>query len=456
MAGKVFIKDGMNLREEHLLGLYTIQAEGAFTFDDLRVTFDVNQNKVKVVKGRYWLKNSGGDGLNEPAYYLIGLDTDEFLDEPTTSSKRMDAVVVYLDRTTLVGSGGGGVVHVVIVQGTEGTTNPPSASDIENVVGTSNPYAILAYLRLQNGVSLSDENIIEMRKFYTMNNNFAGKKNYLVNSDFYYNRFGFWTTDWAHVDLYAGNNCFEFVGATDSDFEFGSIPFPVTDEPDFLVGKELLFSGFVENVTGGDSTMSMKVFLKWYDGSNWFYENKKFIVYQGDKFSGKRFFIIKFEIKPEMVLIAPRIKIYASSNPATYRVCKLKLELGNMPTPYVSRNVRPAPISRITIHDGNIITDPWSSEIHLSELVNYRAVGALISLHLASDNNDTDFFIDRKENGTFINVLHTEHVGTKDDWLNIPRFVTQMETDGLRVKVSPQNGASTRFEVYIDEILIFE
>jgi hypothetical protein len=112
---------------------------------------------VKVKTGRAYLKGSNGN-----AYPVISdADTSVAISSNGSGSNRVDAVVLYIDKSASANSDATNVAKLAVVQG---TTSAPSDGTVQSSVGASNPFLRLANVTVGSGVtSITSGNIADTR-----------------------------------------------------------------------------------------------------------------------------------------------------------------------------------------------------------------------------------------------------------------------------------------------------
>jgi hypothetical protein len=112
---------------------------------------------VKVKTGRAYLKGSSGN-----AYPVISdADTSVAISSNGSGSNRVDAVVLYIDKSASANSDATNVAKLAVVQG---TTSAPSDGTVQSSVGASNPFLRLANVTVGSGVtSITSGNIADTR-----------------------------------------------------------------------------------------------------------------------------------------------------------------------------------------------------------------------------------------------------------------------------------------------------
>ena len=112
---------------------------------------------VKVKAGRAYIK-----GVGSNAYPVISdADTSVAISSNGSGSSRIDALVLYIDKSASANSDASNIAKLVIVQG---TTSTPNDSAIQSAVGASNPFLRLANVTVGSGVtSITGGNIADTR-----------------------------------------------------------------------------------------------------------------------------------------------------------------------------------------------------------------------------------------------------------------------------------------------------
>ncbi len=112
---------------------------------------------VKVKAGRAHIKGSSGN-----AYPVISdADTSVAISSNGSGSTRVDAIVLYIDKSASANSDASNIAKLIIVQG---TTSAPSDGTIQSTIGSSNPFIRLADVSVGSGVtSIVSGNITDQR-----------------------------------------------------------------------------------------------------------------------------------------------------------------------------------------------------------------------------------------------------------------------------------------------------
>ncbi len=112
---------------------------------------------VKVKAGRAYIKGSSGN-----AYPIISdADTSVAISSNGSGSTRVDALVLYIDKSASANSDASNVAKLAIVQG---TTSAPNDATVQAAVGASNPFLRLANISVGSGVtSITGGNITDTR-----------------------------------------------------------------------------------------------------------------------------------------------------------------------------------------------------------------------------------------------------------------------------------------------------
>ena len=376
-------------------------------------------------KGKYWLAYAG-DGIVEPEYYLIGLDNDELVDIPETTSSRVDAIVVYLDLSGTVGATGGGVVHVVRIAGTDGSMDHPTESDITSVVGT-NPYALICYVKAPtSGNYVNDEDIVDLRTYYTLA--LSPRKNYLMNTALDQLRFGRYCSDWSGI---VGNRTTKkvYIPGGSGYLEYGHVIY-FDDEPELSVGDYLTGSINIEKIS---STGSVKIALQAYDGSSWNTIIARTVYLDGEDSSGEiRTVYISGSIPSSYTVEQIRFIVETNSD---IKIQYPKLEKGNNPTPYIER---PTEFRSIVVREkfntASVSTETTAYYNIIDDLLDANRRCFAIQLNAYAGNaNTTSAYVKtyHKANGSYSDrtSLYVYATGTTTGTYNFSSTLIPVEND---------------------------
>lgn len=159
--------DGKTNEEGHLRLLSRILTGDVLAPTDLQVT----QNSplglsVIVKKGDYRLETSGGSYA-----YMGWLDSDAVvsISVPNPSNPRITSIVLYVDKSATTSPSppnNPGITKLIAVNGTASSSpTPPSSSTILDVIGSNNPYVVLADVTVGAGATqVTNSNITDSRE----------------------------------------------------------------------------------------------------------------------------------------------------------------------------------------------------------------------------------------------------------------------------------------------------
>lgn len=101
------------------------------------------------------------------SYPVLSDDTETVtIGNNASGQTRIDAIVLHVDVDETVNTDASNVVKLAVVPGTPaGSPVAPNAAAIEGVIGSSDPYIVLAHVTVTNGASsITDANITDVRK----------------------------------------------------------------------------------------------------------------------------------------------------------------------------------------------------------------------------------------------------------------------------------------------------
>ncbi len=121
---------------------------------------------VKVNSGNAYVKGSSGNG------YPVRADAsaDVTINPNSSGNSRIDAVVLYIDKSQTANADASNVAKLISVQGTPAPSpTAPSDSDISTAIGSSNPFIRLAQVTVASGASsIVSGNITDKRSIFTL------------------------------------------------------------------------------------------------------------------------------------------------------------------------------------------------------------------------------------------------------------------------------------------------
>lgn len=127
---------------------------------------------VKVQAGRIMIK-----GASSNAYPVINTaDSNQNITSNSSGNSRIDAIVAYIDLSATADTTASNIAKLAVIAGTPAASpSAPDSTAIGAVIGASNPYEVLAYVTVGNGVSsIVTGNISDQRrKFLTVADNNA-------------------------------------------------------------------------------------------------------------------------------------------------------------------------------------------------------------------------------------------------------------------------------------------
>jgi hypothetical protein len=169
MAHYTLIRDGMSAAGEKNLSNLAIAfisaAGGVVGSNDYLIQAQASPNNtIFAGTGRAFIPTADGTMV-----YATLLDaTQNITISPNTSGNpRIDAIVVYINKSVSPDSGADNVAGFYDVIGTPaGSPSAPNNAAILAAIGASNPYIVLAYVAVANGfTSISSANITDERTF---------------------------------------------------------------------------------------------------------------------------------------------------------------------------------------------------------------------------------------------------------------------------------------------------
>lgn len=135
-----------------------------------KVSEDTGLNmNIQIASGRAYLKTSSGN-----CYPIRNTATaTETISANSSGNDRIDAVVVYVNKSTSPNTDASNIVVFAIVEGTPAASpSAPTDGDISTAIGSSNPYERLANILVGNGVSaITDSDITDTRKPFQFRSN---------------------------------------------------------------------------------------------------------------------------------------------------------------------------------------------------------------------------------------------------------------------------------------------
>lgn len=113
-------------------------------------------------------------GLATAHYVSLVANLPLAITAPDASNPRIDFVIIYVDKSVTIDSGtpdGQGVVKAIVVSGTPAATPAnPTLAQIQAVIGSTNPYIVVASVRVGVGVTvITNGNITDQRSIANPN-----------------------------------------------------------------------------------------------------------------------------------------------------------------------------------------------------------------------------------------------------------------------------------------------
>lgn len=116
---------------------------------------------VKVATGRAYIKDTSGNG------YPVRNDasTNVSISANSSGNSRIDALVLYIDKSATPNTDASNVAKLLVVEGTPaGSPSAPDSTAIQSAVGAGNPYTKLAHITVASGAtSIATANISDQR-----------------------------------------------------------------------------------------------------------------------------------------------------------------------------------------------------------------------------------------------------------------------------------------------------
>ena len=376
----------------------------------------VSSGNIVVSSGEIYVPNRDyDDGSNTNRVWVVRLYGDETIQPPsanTSSNPRFDAIVVKVNKSVNPDEWATNVATIEAVQGDASLGRPYTDTELNALIPNTHDYIRIGNARIDAGAS-SYDSYQDTRVFITRTPGGAGvgwgaQKNWLMNSTFAHTRFGWSSNDWNAISYDPGRSSVSITGDTSSTKTLSYIKlYKDDDETGIVSGDEMIFSGIIQNTTGGGAQNKVGLLFRWYDSSSatWITYDTKWLVLDGDTGTDIRFFTYPTTIPNSPGHGEFVFYVYANSNPATYKISYMKLEHGHFPTLYIPRAV----ISKyVALHEifrhNRDVTVTTTTDYNISALSggSKRSVGIYLSA-FAGDNDgvNTAIRLYQKQNGVY-------------------------------------------------------